>query len=80
MPVYRILFKLKFSTVSGHMIKCLLIEFGGAEQESIWLSVMKQGLQVVTKSQVFFSVSPYHSITKYTIFRFFYLARLSLMM
>ena len=48
MPVYRILFKLKFSTVSGHMIKCLLIEFGGAEQESIWLSVMKQGLQVVT--------------------------------
>ena len=48
MPVYRILFKLKFSTVSGHMIKCLLIEFGGAEQESIWLSVMKQSLQVVT--------------------------------
>ena len=43
MPVYRVLFKLKFSTISGHMIKCLLTEFGKAGRENICLSVMKQG-------------------------------------
>ena len=27
----------------GHMIKCLLTEFGRAGRENIWLSVMKHG-------------------------------------
>ena len=43
MPVYRVLFKLKFSTISGHMIKCLLTEFSKAGRENICLLVMKQG-------------------------------------
>ena len=42
MPVYRVLFRLKFSSVSGHMIKCLLTEFGRASAENIWLGVMKE--------------------------------------
>ena len=43
MPVYRVPFRLKFLTVSGHMIKCLLTEFGGASGENIKLRVMKKG-------------------------------------
>ena len=43
MPVYRVLFRSKFSTVSGHMIKCLLTEFCWAGRENIRLSVTKQG-------------------------------------
>ena len=43
MPVYRVPYRLKFSTVSSHMIKCLLTEFGGASGENIWLGVMKKG-------------------------------------
>ena len=42
MPVYRVLFRLKFSSVSGHMIKFLLTEFGGASAEIIWFGVMKK--------------------------------------
>ena len=42
MPVYRVPFRLKFSTVGGHMIKCLLTEFGGASGENIKLRVMKK--------------------------------------
>ena len=43
MPVYRVPFRLKFLTVSGHMIKCLLTEVGGASGENIKLRVMKKG-------------------------------------
>ena len=43
MPVYRVLFKLQFLTISGHMIKYLLTEFSKAGRENICLSVMKQG-------------------------------------
>ena len=42
MPVYRVLFRLKFSSVSGHVIKCLLTKFGGASANNIWLGVMKE--------------------------------------
>ena len=42
MPVYRVLFRLKFSSVSGHMRKCLLTKFGGVSAENIWLGVMKK--------------------------------------
>ena len=59
MPVYRVPFRLKFLTVSGHMIKCLLTEFGGASGENIKLRVMKKGPRC----------APYHSIsTQYFAF------------
>ena len=60
MPVYRVPFRLKFLTVSGHMIKCLLTEFGGTSGENIKLRVMKKGPRC----------APYHSINKYTVFWF----------
>ena len=34
MPVYCVLFRSKFSTVSGFMINCLLTEFGWAGREN----------------------------------------------
>ena len=43
MPVYHVLFRSKFSIVSGHVIKCLVIEFCWAGRENIRLSVTKQG-------------------------------------
>ena len=33
----------KFSTLSGHMIKCLLTDFGQAGRVNIWLSIMTHG-------------------------------------
>ena len=51
MPVYRVLFRSKFSTVSGHMIKCLLTEFCWARRENIRLSVTKQGPRYAPTSQ-----------------------------
>ena len=51
MPVYRVLFRSKFSTVSGHMIKCLLTEFCWAGRENIRLSVTKQGPRYAPTSQ-----------------------------
>ena len=40
-PIYLILFRLKFSSLCGHMIKCSLIELGRAGRENIWFSVAK---------------------------------------
>ena len=40
-PIYLVLFRLKFSSLCGHMIKCSLIELGRAGRENIWLSVAK---------------------------------------
>ena len=51
MPVYRVLFRSTFSTVSGHMINCLLTDFGWAGRENIWLSVMKQGPRCAPTTQ-----------------------------
>ena len=51
MSVYR--FPLTLKMVSGHMIKSLLTEFGGASEENIKLRVMKKGPRC----------APYHSIS-----------------
>ena len=51
MPVYCVLFRSKFSTVSGFMINCLLTEFGWAGRENIWLSVIKQGPRCAPTTQ-----------------------------
>ena len=51
MPVYRALFRSKFSTSSGHMIKCLLTEFSWAERENIGLSAIKQGPRCAPTTQ-----------------------------
>ena len=51
MPVYRVPFRLKFLTVSGHMIKCLLTEFGGTSGENIKLRVMKKGPRCAPTTQ-----------------------------
>ena len=76
MPVYSVLHRLKFSSVSGHMIKCSLTEFGGASAENIWLGVMKKTSLRSVRSRhdpkpSIFSVRPYHSINKCTVFRFY---------
>lgn len=42
-PVYRVLFRLKFSTRNGRMIKCLLTEFGRAGRKNILLEDMTHG-------------------------------------
>ena len=75
MPVYRVLFRSKFSSVSSHIIKCLLTEFGGASAENIWLGVMKKRPRCARSvghdpEPNIFSVRPYHSINKCTVFRF----------
>ena len=74
MPVYRVLFRLKFSSVSGHIIKCLLTEFGGASAENIWLGVMEKRSRCARSvgrdpEPSVFSVWPSHSINKCTVFR-----------
>ena len=51
MPVYCVLFRSKFSTVSGYMINCWLTEFGWAGRENIWLSVIKQGPRCAPTTQ-----------------------------
>ena len=76
MPVYRVLFRSKFSSVSSHIIKCLLTEFGGASAENIWLGVMKKRPRCARSvghdpEPNIFSVRPYHSINKCTVFRFY---------
>lgn len=64
MPIYHILFRLKpisseFSMLySGHMMKCLLSEFGWKRWENIWLLVM-------TLSQLFLVSPPTQSISAY---------------
>ena len=75
MPVYSVLHRLKFSSVSGHMIKCSLTEFGGASAENVWLGVMKERPRCARceghdPEPSIFSVRPYHSINKSTVFRF----------
>ena len=50
-PMYRALFRSKFSTSSGHMIKCLLTKFSWAERENIGLSAMKQGPRCAPTTQ-----------------------------
>ena len=42
-PIYRILFRLKFSTLRSRD-NCFLTEFGWAEWENIWLSVVRHEL------------------------------------
>ena len=63
MPVYRVLFRLKFSSVSGHMIKCLLTKFGGASADNICSESWRKDLasldsSVMIPSQIFFPSGP----------------------
>ena len=61
----RVLFRSTFSTVSGHMIYCLLTDLGWAGRENIWLSVMKQGPRCAPTTQ---SISTqYHSVLYVTL-------------
>ena len=73
MPVYRVLFRLKFSSVSGHMIKFLLTEFGGASAEIIRFGLMKKRPRCARSvghdpEPSIFSVRPYYSMK--WVFRF----------
>ena len=82
MPVYRVLFRLKFSSVSGHMIKFLLTEFGGASAEIIWFEVMKKRprcARVMIPSQAFFRPALLLNEQVFSI-SVLYVTRLSLMM
>ena len=62
---------LKFSTVSGHMMKCLLNEYGQAERENIWPSVRMYGPSAARSVRpdlewnIFSSGPPTHSISTY---------------
>lgn len=51
---------LKFSTLNGHMIKCLLIKFGRAGRENIWLSV--SAAQLIDKYIILHSITHSRSV------------------
>ena len=46
-PIYLVLFRLKFSSLCGHMIKCSLIELGRAGRENIWSRSWSKDLAAV---------------------------------
>ena len=65
-PFYRVLFRLKFPTASGHMITCLLMwVWFGSRSFSKDLVGHDPEPNISTRP-----VLPYHSINKYTVFRF----------
>lgn len=69
MPVYRVIFRLKFPTLSGHMIKCLLTGWEGWTG-NIWFSVISYGPRCSRSVRQYFPFPVWLSlfVNKYLIY------------